>query len=335
MQWKATLLITVAIVSGLTCVVHMYLISITGHNYIKVALEIPLLKTQQSTNLELNIQSIHAALEANRGQQARSEEEAARQAQRALVDIPLRHEEVRESDLGEDWDSYGVLLDTGEYELVERDMDQTTIATGKQTKAKQSRQMIKSLHTTESAPNTERLSREVSENVPSKLRRASVETQPTVSGNDSSKLNDKRHILGPYIMSKEEFARQATARQATATTSPPPTTHHYHPTLSNTSHLLPKCAHPPCLQYLTDTERAVFNKCAVPRHSSHITPQCQCWFKEGRGNKRVALVSLPGSGNTWVRGLLEKATGLCTGETPLTAAELWLYSPLLLRLYLL
>ena len=29
---------------------------------------------------------------------------------------------------------------------------------------------------------------------------------------------------------------------------------------------------------------------------------------------RVALVSLPGSGNTWVRGLLELATGYCTGS---------------------
>ena len=33
------------------------------------------------------------------------------------------------------------------------------------------------------------------------------------------------------------------------------------------------------------------------------------------GSKRaaVALASHPGSGNTWVRGLLEKATGICTG----------------------
>lgn len=28
----------------------------------------------------------------------------------------------------------------------------------------------------------------------------------------------------------------------------------------------------------------------------------------------VALASFPGSGNTWVRGLLEKATGICTGS---------------------
>ena len=28
----------------------------------------------------------------------------------------------------------------------------------------------------------------------------------------------------------------------------------------------------------------------------------------------TVLISFPGSGNTWVRGLLEKATGICTGE---------------------
>ena len=28
----------------------------------------------------------------------------------------------------------------------------------------------------------------------------------------------------------------------------------------------------------------------------------------------VALVSFPGSGNTWVRGLLQQATGVCTGR---------------------
>ena len=36
----------------------------------------------------------------------------------------------------------------------------------------------------------------------------------------------------------------------------------------------------------------------------------------GRGP--VGLVSFPGSGNTWVRGLLQKATGICTGMDILT-----------------
>ena len=37
-------------------------------------------------------------------------------------------------------------------------------------------------------------------------------------------------------------------------------------------------------------------------------------FINGTRRAAVALTSFPGSGNTWVRGLLEKATGVCTGE---------------------
>ena len=37
-----------------------------------------------------------------------------------------------------------------------------------------------------------------------------------------------------------------------------------------------------------------------------------CRFIHGQRHP-VALVSFPGSGNTWVRGLLEQSTGVCTG----------------------
>ena len=47
-------------------------------------------------------------------------------------------------------------------------------------------------------------------------------------------------------------------------------------------------------------------------HPSLITARCQ--FRDSKYHNPVALVSLPGSGNTWVRGLLEKATGICTGS---------------------
>jgi hypothetical protein len=45
---------------------------------------------------------------------------------------------------------------------------------------------------------------------------------------------------------------------------------------------------------------------------SDIPKRCQ--FRQSGGRAPVALVSVPGSGNTWVRGLLEKATGICTGS---------------------
>lgn len=46
--------------------------------------------------------------------------------------------------------------------------------------------------------------------------------------------------------------------------------------------------------------------------------RCSCRLHPAGGNKskygRVALVSLPGSGNTWARGLLERATNICTAS---------------------
>ena len=40
----------------------------------------------------------------------------------------------------------------------------------------------------------------------------------------------------------------------------------------------------------------------------------KCHFMNGSNRAPVGLISPPGSGNTWVRGLLEQATGICTGE---------------------
>ena len=39
-----------------------------------------------------------------------------------------------------------------------------------------------------------------------------------------------------------------------------------------------------------------------------------CHFMDGSNRAPVGLISPPGSGNTWVRGLLQQATGICTGE---------------------
>lgn len=40
----------------------------------------------------------------------------------------------------------------------------------------------------------------------------------------------------------------------------------------------------------------------------------RCHFINGTGRLPVGLISFPGSGNTWVRGLLEQVTGVCTGS---------------------
>ena len=94
-----------------------------------------------------------------------------------------------------------------------------------------------------------------------------------------------------------------------------------------------------CVQHVKSTERGLHDNCfydaimAEEKDGTELNP-CHCSLKYsiGRGATShlshgvvsssevynilplVALVSLPGSGNTWVRGLLEEATGYCTGS---------------------
>lgn len=68
-----------------------------------------------------------------------------------------------------------------------------------------------------------------------------------------------------------------------------------------------------CTQYLNKEELEKFRHC-----SKHLEMRAAnngtCQFLNGTSRGKVALASFPGSGNTWVRGLLEKVTGLCTGR---------------------
>ena len=52
----------------------------------------------------------------------------------------------------------------------------------------------------------------------------------------------------------------------------------------------------------------------ITRMENFTTVSTTCRFIDGDRRAPVALASFPGSGNTWVRVLLEKATGVCTGE---------------------
>ena len=94
-----------------------------------------------------------------------------------------------------------------------------------------------------------------------------------------------------------------------------------------------------CLQRVKSNERALHDNCfyeaiLVEKNDGIELNQCQCSMVYTTGTRAVnflthgivsstavskarplvALVSLPGSGNTWVRGLLEQATGYCTGS---------------------
>ena len=86
------------------------------------------------------------------------------------------------------------------------------------------------------------------------------------------------------------------------------------PPLLNTSH---ECNSSICYEYLSRTESVFFNKClnkTVDKETKFGPIQKgRCHFMNGTGRYPVALASFPGSGNTWLRGLLEKVTRICTG----------------------
>ena len=74
------------------------------------------------------------------------------------------------------------------------------------------------------------------------------------------------------------------------------------------------CKESYCSDLLTDSDLARFKSCSEhARNNTKVLKKKKCHFINQTGRDPVALVSLPGSGNTWVRGLLEKATGVCTG----------------------
>ena len=78
------------------------------------------------------------------------------------------------------------------------------------------------------------------------------------------------------------------------------------------------CKDKRCSSLISPIQRRRYRSCeAFAFRYSGIDPHdipVRCAFRESGGRAPVALVSVPGSGNTWVRGLLEKATGVCTGS---------------------
>ena len=85
---------------------------------------------------------------------------------------------------------------------------------------------------------------------------------------------------------------------------------------------LEECSNPMCTGFLQTTDRWLFESCARKAESLlNLTRtaikaednEAKCRFLKGNGRGAVALTSFPGSGNTWVRGLLQSVTGICTG----------------------
>lgn len=85
----------------------------------------------------------------------------------------------------------------------------------------------------------------------------------------------------------------------------------------------PKCRKPHCAEFLSRADeirqRSCYNEIAKnhrgvpPKQLQSMVLENDCNFMNGGKRDPVALASAEGSGNTWIRGLLEKVTGICTG----------------------
>ena len=74
------------------------------------------------------------------------------------------------------------------------------------------------------------------------------------------------------------------------------------------------CVKRNCREFLSDSEKDKMSVCERKAKSEgYQIKDSDCKFLPSTGRHPVALSSAPGSGNTWTRGLLEKATGICTG----------------------
>ncbi len=72
------------------------------------------------------------------------------------------------------------------------------------------------------------------------------------------------------------------------------------------------CSNKVCTEFLTRRDQARAD--CLRAHIYRVKFPGTCHFMNGTNRRTVLLMSYPGSGNTWVRGLLERATGICTGS---------------------
>ena len=74
-----------------------------------------------------------------------------------------------------------------------------------------------------------------------------------------------------------------------------------------------KCKHRTCRDFLDEDDMAHFSYCWKRTGLKREPKRSTCRFLNATNRSPVALASFAGSGNTWVRGLLQLATGICTG----------------------
>ena len=74
-----------------------------------------------------------------------------------------------------------------------------------------------------------------------------------------------------------------------------------------------RCKSRVCREYLSKKDMGYFGYCWRKTRIQREVQRSVCWFINGTHRPPIALASFPGSGNTWVRGLLQQATSICTG----------------------
>ena len=74
-----------------------------------------------------------------------------------------------------------------------------------------------------------------------------------------------------------------------------------------------KCKSRICREFLSKKDMGYFSYCWRKTGLKSEPRRSLCRFLNTTSRAPVALASFPGSGNTWVRGLLQWATGVCTG----------------------
>ncbi|CAI8058343.1 WSC domain-containing protein 1 [Geodia barretti] len=75
------------------------------------------------------------------------------------------------------------------------------------------------------------------------------------------------------------------------------------------------CEQKNCLENLSESDKRALKSCENRTRKGYngSISESDCKFLPNNRSRAVALASAPGAGNTWTRGLLEKASGICTG----------------------
>ena len=132
-----------------------------------------------------------------------------------------------------------------------------------------------------------------------------------------SNVNKVRHVGGPHVGVTSHPSNQHSVshsiRQSTQSLSSSKDFN-----FSREDFFKPKCSDRICSDFFTNSDKPHFKYCVhktwgVTINEYREPAKSTCVFINGTNRYPIGLASYPGSGNTWVRGLLQKVTGLCIG----------------------